>query len=197
MLPCRPAPELVLMMRASSLSPALARSRQCAAAWRATQKCPFRCTRTTASHSSSEVLTNMRSRTKPALLTTTSSRPNASSAACDDAARPPPSRRRRRRWRRPRRPRRGSPRRPRAAGPGRLPAAVERAAEVVDHDLGALGREGERMGAADAAAGAGDDDDATVADAGCGRRTVAAIAQRRSMMVTLAWPPPSHIVCRP
>src|SRR5690606_6682305 len=76
-----PAPDEVLTMRASTGDPvALARSRHHAAAWRDTQKWPFRCTRTTASHSSSEHDTNMRSRTKPALLTTTSRPPNTSTA---------------------------------------------------------------------------------------------------------------------
>src|SRR5581483_6970421 len=67
--PISPAPEDVFTMRASTGAPdAFASSRQCAAAWRATQKWPFRCTRTTASHSSSEALANIRSRTNPCVV---------------------------------------------------------------------------------------------------------------------------------
>ena len=43
--------------------------------------------------------------------------------------------------------------------------AGERGAEVVDDHLGALGGEGEGVGPAEAAPGAGDDDDTSVADA--------------------------------
>ena len=74
------------MMRASTARPALAWSRQWAAAWRATAKWPLRCTRTTASHSSSAALANMRSRTKPALFTTASRPPNAVDGGGDDPA---------------------------------------------------------------------------------------------------------------
>ena len=73
------------MMRASGARPAFDSLRQCSAAWRARQKWPFRCTRSTASHSSSPHDTNMRSRTKPALLTTTSRRPKRSSVRCSSA----------------------------------------------------------------------------------------------------------------
>ena len=45
------------------------------------------------------------------------------------------------------------------AGPASLAFALDRGAEVVDHDFRAGGRHGEREIAADAAAGAGDDDD--------------------------------------
>ena len=50
-------------------------------------------------------------------------------------------------------------------GPVVAAGAVARDAEVVHDDLGALARERERVLAADAAAGAGDDDDASFADA--------------------------------
>ena len=162
--PRMPAPDDVLMMRASTASPAFDRSRHQAAACRDTQKWPFRCTRTTASHSSSEHDTNIRSRTKPALFTTTSSPPNTSivvstsrwapaqsamssplTTACPPAASISVDDLLRRRRR----------------GPG----AVELGADVVHHDPGALGGEGQGVGSADAATGAGDDDDAAVTDA--------------------------------
>src|SRR5574338_384505 len=85
-LPCSPAPELVLTMRASTARPAFDSARQWSHARRETQKWPRRCTRTTASHSSSEQLTNMRSRTKPALFTTASSRPACSKSAMSEAS---------------------------------------------------------------------------------------------------------------
>ena len=79
-LPWRPAPLVVLIMRASTGSPALVRARQKSTACRPTQKCPRKCTCMVASHSSTVALTNMRSRTMPALFTMTSSVPNASTA---------------------------------------------------------------------------------------------------------------------
>jgi len=79
-LPCRPAPELVLMMRASTVSPALDLARQYAAACFMVAKWPLRCTAVTASNSSSVALANMRSRTMPALFTSTSSVPYVSTA---------------------------------------------------------------------------------------------------------------------
>src|SRR5579862_1781241 len=72
--------DVVLMIRASLCSPRLARSRQYAAAWRAGAKVPRRWTLITASHSSSVMLTIMRSRRMPALLTRTSRPPNVSTA---------------------------------------------------------------------------------------------------------------------
>src|SRR5579862_5823250 len=80
MLPARPAPELVLTTRASTVSPALTRSRQWLAAWWIVAKVPFRWTRMTASHSSSCMLTIIRSRTMPALLTSVSRRPHWATA---------------------------------------------------------------------------------------------------------------------
>src|SRR5947208_1518225 len=75
-----PDEELVLMMRASTGWPALARSRQYATAWRLGPNVPRRWTRITSSHSSGSMLKSIRSRRMPALLTSTSSRPNESSA---------------------------------------------------------------------------------------------------------------------
>ena len=49
-------------------------------------------------------------------------------------------------------------------GPGARSVAVDLGTEVVHHDLGALVRELECVAAADAAARAGHDDDASVAD---------------------------------
>ena len=152
------------MMRASTLAPALAWSRQWAAAWRATAKWPLRCTRTTASHSSSAALANMRSRTKPALLTTASRPSNAVDGGGDDAA--------------------GAlevgdvvavgdrlaARRADlvdhlAGRPGAAAGAVELAAEVVHHDPRALPGELERVGPTEPAPRSGHDHDAPVADA--------------------------------
>src|SRR5215831_8033402 len=82
MLPYRPAADEVQMMRPSTASPALLRSRQYAAARWTVQNVPRRWTRMTPSQSSGVMLTSMRSRRMPALATTTSSRPNASSAVC-------------------------------------------------------------------------------------------------------------------
>ena len=61
--------------------------------------------------------------------------------------------------------------------------------DVVDDDLRALGGEGPRIGPAQAAAGTGDEDGSPFADT---HRS-----HSLSMIVTLACPPPSHIVCRP
>src|SRR3954452_23646588 len=77
------------MTRASTALPAFAWSRHHPAACRSVQKCPRRCTRMTASHSSTDIVVSIRSRRNPALLTSTSSRPNASSAVC--TSRPAPS----------------------------------------------------------------------------------------------------------
>ena len=120
----------------------------------------------TASHSSSVALTSIRSRRKPALLTSTSRPPKVSIAWLHhrrgllevgdvgavgdrlaahrldlghDLARP---------------------------GPSQAPSPAPRRAEVVDDDLGALAGELERVLAAQAAAGAGDDRDAALTDAG-------------------------------
>ena len=56
-------------------------SRQYAVANRVVTKCPRRCTRSTVSHSCSDIEKIIRSRSTPALLTRMSSRPYASSAA--------------------------------------------------------------------------------------------------------------------
>ena len=80
------------------------------------------------------------------------------------------------------------------AAPGRVepPRPSSAAPRSLTTTLAPSARERERVGAAEPAPGAGDDHDAAVADpASMPRR------QSRSMMVTLAWPPPSHIVCRP
>ncbi|MNP49663.1 hypothetical protein D3C76_1438670 [compost metagenome] len=72
------------------------------------------------------------------------------------------------------------------------------AADVVDHDIGALGGERQRIGAAQPATGAGDNHGTAFTDCH-GSAPVAECwrLQSRSMMLTLAWPPPSHMVCRP
>ena len=80
------------MIEALTVSPALACSRQWAAAKRVGTKWPFRCTSTTSSHSSSVIDTSMRSRRMPALLTSTSSRPNAVDGGVDRARARRPSR---------------------------------------------------------------------------------------------------------
>ncbi len=56
---------------------ALDRARQCADAKWVVLKCPFRCTRMTESHSSSDIEKTIRSRRMPALLTRMSSFPNS------------------------------------------------------------------------------------------------------------------------
>src|SRR4051794_32345105 len=58
-------------------------------AWRTGQNTPRRCTRITASHSSTDMFTSIRSRTMPALHTTVSSAPNVSIACA--TRRPAPS----------------------------------------------------------------------------------------------------------
>ncbi|MCZ7630728.1 MAG: hypothetical protein M5U19_17590 [Microthrixaceae bacterium] len=80
--PINPAPDEVLMIRASLVSPALERARQYDAAWREGAAWPITCTRRTASHSASSEFTNMRSRTIPALFTTACSPPKDSIASC-------------------------------------------------------------------------------------------------------------------
>ena len=75
-------------MRASTGRPAFFSSRQNAAAWRATKAWPITWTRIVASHSAASELTNMRSRTMPALFTTTSSPPKVSTALRTSAAAP-------------------------------------------------------------------------------------------------------------
>ncbi|OGP85666.1 MAG: hypothetical protein A2Y95_10210 [Deltaproteobacteria bacterium RBG_13_65_10] len=55
---------------------------------RVTQKCPFKCTLITASHSSSLIFQNIRSRRMPALFTTASIFPQRS-IACRTMASPP------------------------------------------------------------------------------------------------------------
>ena len=77
------------MIRASLVSPALVRLRQYSTAWRVGAKVPRRWTRMTASHSSMVMLTSMRSRRMPALLTKTSMVPKVSMAAW--MSRPAPS----------------------------------------------------------------------------------------------------------
>ena len=75
--PRRPAPDDVVTIRASRGLPGLAAaSRQYPIAWRTGQNSPRRCTRITASHSSTDMFTIMRSRTMPALHTTVSRPPN-------------------------------------------------------------------------------------------------------------------------
>src|SRR5437660_2272269 len=88
MLPYRPAADDVQMIRPSTASPALLRSRQYAAARCTVQNVPRRWTRMTPSQSSGVMFTSIRSRRMPALATTTSSRPNAFSAVCTRRAAP-------------------------------------------------------------------------------------------------------------
>src|SRR4051794_9151204 len=75
-----PDGDVVLTIRASTGPSAFARSRQYAAAWREGANVPRRWTAITASHSAGSMLTSIRSRRIPALLTSTSRRPNASIA---------------------------------------------------------------------------------------------------------------------
>src|ERR1700716_2414943 len=81
MLVYRPAGELVLMIAASTGVPSLDFSRQYTAAWWHMHHVPRRCTRITASKSSTLMLKIIRSRKMPALLTTTSNVPHCSIAA--------------------------------------------------------------------------------------------------------------------
>ena len=76
MEPRSPAPDVVVTIRASRGLPALCSSRQYPIAWRTGQNSPRRCTRITASHSSTDMFTIIRSRTMPALHTTVSRPPN-------------------------------------------------------------------------------------------------------------------------
>ena len=197
MLPIRPAPEVVLTMRACTSSPALVRSRQCCTAQRLGAKWPFRCTRTTASHSSSVADTNMRSRTTPALLTTTSSRPNASMAASTRCWAPSQSAT-------------SSPftiasppiasmsATTSAAGPVvGLARAVELGADVVDDDTGALAGQLERVAAAEAPPGAGHDHDSSFAHPRHGRRRYPARVIRSVGMVPLHGPRRDDVRDRP
>jgi hypothetical protein len=72
-------------------------------------------------------------------------------------------------------------------GAGRA-APVAGDAEIVDHHARPQARQLLGVRAPEAAPGAGDDTHAPVEQPR---------HHSRSMMVTLAWPPPSHIVCRP
>ena len=186
-LPMSPAPDDVLTMRRVDRRrrPSTG-ARQYSAAWRVAAKWPFRCTRMTASHSSSLVVKSMRSRTKPALFTSTSSPPNVSIAVCTSRCAPsqsamssvfatasPPSAE--------------ISSTTSCAGPVLGAGAVARDAEIVHDDARALAGERERMLAADAAPGAGDDDDAALTDPGHGavpyrrpipRATMRAVAPR-------------------
>ena len=72
-------------------------------------------------------------------------------------------------------------------GRGVAPFAVQRGADVVDHHVGPFRAKGQGIGPAQAAGGAGDDDGASFADT----------HYSLSIIVTLAWPPPSHMVCSP
>ncbi len=150
------------MMRALFDSPALARSRQYAAAHRAGANVPRRWTLITASHSSAVMFTSMRSRRMPALLISTSRRPNDSTAVLM------------RRWA----PSQSATLSPLAtasppialissttswAGPGRLAGAVHLAAEVVHDDLGAVLREHQGVLAADAPGPSRHDRDSSLA----------------------------------
>ena len=150
-LPMSPAPDDVLTMRRVDRRrrPSTA-PRQYSVAWRVGAKWPFRCTRITASHSSSLVVNTMRSRTKPALLTSTSSPPNVSIAVC--TSRRAPSQSAMSSVLATASPPRGDDLvddvlRRALVGAG----AVARDAEVVHDDACALARERERVLAADAA----------------------------------------------
>ena len=76
----------------------------------------------------------------------------------------------------------------RVSGGGVAALPAQRGADVVDDDVRAFGGKGQRVGAPQPARCAGNDDGAVVAEAH---------AHSLSMIVTLACPPPSHIVCRP
>ena len=118
----------------------------------------------TASHSASVMLTSMRSRRMPALLISTSSLPKASTAVATSFSAPAQSLM-------------SSVLATASPAGGRdlvdhllrragvAARAVHRAAEVVDHDPGALRGQQEGVLAADAAAGAGHDGHSSVTDA--------------------------------
>ena len=139
------------MMRASLVSPALDRFRQYSTAARMGAKVPRRWTRMTASHSSTVMLTSIRSRRMPALLTRTSRPPKVSTAVAISRCAPSTSET-------------SSPLAtaspPMAlissttspAGPLGPTAAVHLGPEVVDHDLGTLAGELDGVGPADATA---------------------------------------------
>ncbi len=117
-----------------------------------------------ASHSSSVAETNIRSRTMPALLTMTCSPPNAVDRGIDDAL-----------GRIPvgnvlvigdRLAAGGDDLRHHGIGSAGVAAfAGQRGADIVDDDVGAFGGKGQRIGAAQPAGGAGDDDGAVVTNA--------------------------------
>ena len=65
--------------------------------------------------------------------------------------------------------------------------AVERGADVIDDDVRTLRTKGERIGTPQPARRACDDYGSSVANT----------HYSLSIIVTLAWPPPSHMVCRP
>ena len=183
--PCIPAPEEVLMTRATRWRPSLASLRHQAPACRSGAKWPLRCTRITASHSSSEVFTSIRSRTKPGVV-------DQDVEAAEGVDRLLHHRR-------------GllEVGDVGAVGDGLAAQRLDlgddlvgdlggRAlagaggAEVVDHDLGALPGELEGVGAADAATRSGDDRDASFEDAGHGSPSVTARAGRRGFAAAVA-----------
>jgi len=93
--PDNPAPEVVLITRPDSSSPASARPRQCRDARCVINQVPRTCTRITASKSAGVMFQMTLSRAIPALFTTMSSRPNSltarstSSPACASSAMSP------------------------------------------------------------------------------------------------------------
>ena len=139
------------MIDACTSSPAFTCSRQWAAAKRVGTKWPLRWTSMTSSHSSSVIDTSMRSRRMPALLTSTSRLPEGLDGGADQRLAAVPARD-------------VVVRRDRLAAGGAdlLGGLLGDVAEVVDDDLGALGREEEGVLAPEAPAGAGDDRDPAV-----------------------------------
>jgi len=81
MLPLKPAPDVVLMIRPPDPLPAFAIERQWSQACLVIWNVPLRCTAMTASKSSSVMDVIIRSRRIPALFTTASSRPKRCTAS--------------------------------------------------------------------------------------------------------------------
>ena len=165
MLPLSPAPELVLMMRASTGLPCLRSRASSRRRGATTQKCPRRCTLIVASHSSTVRADEHAVAHEPGVVDDDVEAAEVLDGRVDRCAGAVPVRRRRRRWRRPRPPGRADlvDDRP-APSPCRGLRRAERRAEVVHDDLRALARKRERVRAPEPAARAGDDDDASLAD---------------------------------
>ena len=76
-------------------------------------------------------------------------------------------------------------------GAGIAPLAAERCADIVDHDICAFCGKSQRIGTPQTARRASDDDCPPLANA------FADTHYSLSIIVTLACPPPSHMVCSP